>query len=237
MGLHLCYELRLPGDTPEAHVAEVLERLRERACALMIDRVSPMFRLSLDELRQHRAPSWTSLDWYFHLVASGILQERDDASAYAMHTPDRAAAIGFAVHPGRGCEAAGFGFIRPLLTDPPQESERAEEWNAWFWHACCKTQYASVVSDDHLVHCHLALVELLEECARLGIEVTVHDETGYWETRSTEHLIREVEKMNRIVARFAGAMHDAMPAGHRVEGSIFEHPDFERLETRGRAAD
>ena len=36
--------------------------------------------------------------------------------------------------------------------------------------------------------------------------------------------------MNRLVARFAGAFHDAAPDVH-AEAPIFEHPDFERLET------
>jgi hypothetical protein len=123
----------------------------------------------------------------------------------------------------------------PALTPRPEGLADEAPWDCWFWSWFCKTQYASVVSDDNLLKCHLGVIELLEEARRLGAEIEVHDETGYWEHRSTERLIREVTRMNGVVAKVAGALHDAMPSppgSHRVEGSIFEHPDFERLETR-----
>jgi hypothetical protein len=134
------------------------------------------------------------------------------------------------MHPGRGSESALFGLVRPLAREPADDAERADEASNWFWHFCCKTQYASIVSDEHLAKCHLAVVETLEEADRLGFEVTVRDETHYWETRSTDHLVSEVRNMNRLVARFAGKLHDAAP-DVAVEAAIFEHPDFERLET------
>ena len=64
----------------------------------------------------------------------------------------------------------------------------------------------------------------------------VRDEAGYFESRDTTELLQRVAEMNRIVARFAGAFSDAFAeAGgdtKQVQGAIFEHPDFERLETR-----
>jgi hypothetical protein len=88
------------------------------------------------------------------------------------------------------------------------------------------------VSDEHLIHCHTTLVALLEEAIRLGFDVTVRDETHYWETRDTNVLLAEVAEMNRIVARIAGAMHDAVGDGGRMEGAIFKHREFEVLETK-----
>ena len=35
----------------------------------------------------------------------------------------------------------------------------------WHWHYCCKTQYASVVSDEHLLRCHLMLIDLLDSAS------------------------------------------------------------------------
>lgn len=180
-----------------------------------------------------RPPGWTSLEWFFRVWASVALQTRDGKSVYSSAQRQRLGALGFALRPGRGSEAATFGFVRPLLTGPAPDSEVPEHCSDWFWAACCKTQYASIVSDAHLIRCHLLLVDLLEECARIGIRVAVRDETGYWETRSKEHLINEVGKMNRIVAAFAGRFHDAMPPGLRAEGAIFEHPEFERFESDG----
>ena len=123
-----------------------------------------------------------------------------------------------------------FRLIRPSLSQAPDDPDYVDDPQNWFWHYCCKTQYASVVSDEHLLECHLSVVRMLEEAQRLGFDVIVRDETHYWETRSTEQLLLEVGRINRIVARIAGAFHDAMPAELRAEGAIFEHREFERLE-------
>ena len=54
-------------------------------------------------------------------------------------------------------------------------------------------------------------------------------------------LIESVAEMNRVVAGFAGvfidAARDAGVDSAQVGGAIFEHPDFERLETDVRASD
>jgi hypothetical protein len=168
--------------------------------------------------------------WLLHIATRGIRKERDGSTG-PIPDAERLGAAAFLMHPGRGSEAAIFGLVRPFLSESDATAERAEEASNWFWHYCCKTQYASVVSDEHLVRCHLAVVQTLEEAERLGFGITVRDETHYWETRSTDRLIAEVANMNRIVARFAGAFHDATSPSVRAEGAIFEHPDFERLET------
>jgi hypothetical protein len=67
------------------------------------------------------------------------------------------------------------------------------------------------------------------------LECDVRDEAGYYESPDTTQLLQRVSEMNRIVARFAGAFSDAFEkaggAPRQVQGAIFEHPDFERLET------
>lgn len=134
-------------------------------------------------------------------------------------------AIGFAVAPGRGSEPAAFGLA---TVRPPGTA-------GWSWHWCCKTQYASLHGDEHLVRCHTALVAVLDAARELGLEVAVRDETGYWESRSSRELLARVAERNRIVARFAGAFvdhsRDAGVDSRRVQGPIFEHPDFERFES------
>ena len=231
MGLHICYELRLPGKSTDEDAVRLLEALRLHALTLGVASTSPVSRLtggdlSLDHDRWER---W-SVPWLLHVSSRGIREERDGAAG-ATDEPDRLAVAGFLMHPGRGSESAAFGLVRPCLAEPAANAERADEWQNWFWHYCCKTQYASAVSDEHLLHCHLSVVRMLEEAHRIGFGVTVRDETHYWETRSTERLLLEVRNMNRVVARFAGALHDTVSPHHRAEGAIFEHPDFERLET------
>ena len=126
------------------------------------------------------------------------------------------------MHAGRGCETATFGLMRRADT----HGAHAE----WFWRGSCKTQYASVVSDAHLIACHTALVRVLDQAIALGIDVVVHDETHYWDTRDASRLVDEVRAMNQLVAGFAGQLSDVVGDTHQVRASIFEHPRFERLE-------
>ena len=127
----------------------------------------------------------------------------------------------------RSCETAAFGLLqRHDPTGAPAE---------WFWHTTCKTQYASIVSDAHLIACHTSLTNVLDHAIQLGLDVVVRDEGHYWETRDTARLLSEVAYMNKLVARFAGAFSDAVskhPIAKDVsmDAPIFDHPRFERLE-------
>ncbi len=229
MGLHLCYELALPRETAATAVAERVRLLYGVATRLRFAKVSPLVQVTDGEPLGDVNVFDCSLEDFFRLCARGCLDPRDEQTGKrADRLPD---AVGFAVHPGQYCEAATFG----LAWVPPEDEEGDRlhgEPYVWHWHSVCKTQYASVVSDEHLIHCHTTLVALLEEAIRLGFDVTVRDETHYWETRDTNVLVAEVREMNRIVARIAGALHDAIGDQARAEGAIFDHPEFEVLETR-----
>jgi hypothetical protein len=232
MGLSICFDMRMPRETPDDRIAEILSSLHRHAATVQLNHRTPMYQLKLGELLERRTPSWTDYDFFFHTIASVTREMRDHSSDYKDEFAEREAATGFVVHPGRGCEAAAFGFVRPLLDSAPSDAKNTD-WNTWCLYGCCKTQYASAVSEEHFVRCHLAIVELLDQAVRLGVDVTVRDEGGYWETRSKDHLLGEVETMNRLVAAAAGALHDTISPRMRVEGSIFQHSDFERLETLG----
>lgn len=231
MGLHICYDLTLPGTTSDADAVVLLERLQSYASTLAVAEISAVCSLTGRDLALE-SDNWErwSVPWLLHVNSRGLRKERDGVAG-AIEDDERLTIAGFLMHPGARSEAAMFGLVRPLVTQRPLNAERPEYWQHWFWHYCCKTQYASAVSDDHLVHCHLSVVRMLEEAARIGFDVTVRDETHYWETRSTERLLLEVRNMNRIVARIAGALSDVAPPELRAEGAIFEHPDFERLES------
>jgi hypothetical protein len=239
MGVHLCYELSLSADVPEVDVAPLISALRERALALPFDHVSESVRLTEQTLAGPlplRGLAYTRLEDVAHVSAAlaraelwrrrfGVPDEDEHAK---VDVPPGAPTVAraFAVDPGRGCEPATFGVAQ--LAGHDRES------SPWWWHRCCKTQYASVLGDDHLICCHGSLVELLDAAAVLGFDVVVRDETGYWESRDPRQLVEAVAKMNRIVARLAGkltdAMRDAGTDSRQVKGAIFEHPDFERLE-------
>ena len=240
MGLHLCYELALDPATPESTVIAQIAALREQALALPFEAVTDVVRLTegdlaepnplhglafmqLEDVVQHSAV-WAREQ--LHCRQIGISE--DDCYTREEEVPAsvRTLAIGFAVAPGRGCEPAAFGLTSIRYGEDAQSH--------WWWHQCCKTQYASVVSDEHLLRCHGSLVAILDAAERAGFEVVVRDETGYWESREPGQLFDAVARMNQVVALFAGRLTDAVrEAGadsRQVRGSIFEHPDFERLE-------
>ena len=240
MGLHLCYDLALPAGATDADAARLVSSLRERALALPFDHVSSVVRLTQDALAGPwplHGLAFARLEDVAHVAAVFAREELyrrrlalpDDGEAYTPVDvpPDvPTAAHAFAVAPGQGSEPATFGVARLTDGDAPAP---------WGWHCCCKTQYASALGDDHLLRCHGSLVALLDHAGALGFEVTVRDETGYWGSRDPRQLVVAVAEMNRVVARFAGAVTDAVrDAGgdsRGVQGVIFEHPDFERLET------
>ncbi len=213
MGLHLNYELRLPHAATAEEVGTVLVRLRDFALALSFKSVTEIYRPE-PALFDSRAGG-------LRFLASVI------AKVFVDDTPPLIADIdlvrGFSVIPGNGCESAAFAFM--------PRADQSGKHGDWFWYSSCKTQYASVISDAHLVACHSGLVTLLDRAIDLGVSVVVRDETRYWETRDKQCLISEVHNMNRIVAELAGNLsdHDGGVNG-RVHAPIFSHPRFEHLE-------
>lgn len=219
MGMHLNYELRLPAQTTPIAVRDTLSTLHQFARTQPFAYVSPM--IQADDTDDVSAPRRESLQFYARALATPY----DEDVPPLTGNPD--SAIGFLVNAGKGCETAAFALLQ--RHDP--DGTPAE----WFWHCCCKTQYASVVSDAHLIACHTSLTNVLDHAIRLGLDVVVRDEGHYWETRDTARLLSEVAYMNKLVAQFAGAFSDAVSKQDlaqdvKMDAPIFDHPRFERLE-------
>ncbi len=144
MGLHLNYELRLPDSTDAEEVENVLVRLRDFALALPFQSVTEIYRPDFGR--------FDSRGGGLRFLASVI------AKVFVDDTPPLIAHIdlvrGFSVIPGNGCESAAFAFM--------PRADQSGKHGDWFWHSSCKTQYASVISDAHLVTCHRGLVKLLD---------------------------------------------------------------------------
>lgn len=215
MGLHLNYELRLPGATPSAEITRKLLELRAFALELPFRSVSELYQPGLDA-------SGASQDVLESLRFSASIVARPYPHDQPPLIGDARTVQGFFVHPGERCETASYAFMRRAAEDGRHRE--------WFWHCSCKTQYASVVSDRHLVTCHTGLVRLLDRARSLGVDLVVRDETHYWETRDEQRLIEEVQRMNQIVARIAGTISDAAGPDHVVHAPVFDHRRFERLE-------
>jgi len=230
MGLHINYELALPAGATEADARAFLIGLRSSCETLGASSVGPLMTLTERELADgdERYEPWT-IERFAWAFVSGSREWRD-----GRHTgvPDdqRLAAMVFFLYPGTGSEPAALGLVSPTAWGTP-DAHRADLQGRWYWFGHCKTQYASQVSEEHLVNCHLMVVKALEAASGRGCAIEVHDETGYWETRSVSRLLESVRNMNRIVARVAGAFHDALGDAHSVDSPIFNDPDFERLES------
>ena len=239
MGLHLCYELACPLTVSDAEVAERFAQLRQLALALPLHEVSPLVHLTETELAGPfplRGLHFERLEDVVHVSALSVREglhrralgiDLDDYRRVDVPVGLSTTVIGFAVAPGQGCEPASFGLARL--------NGNAGDPGGWWWHVCCKTQYASIVSTEHLITCHRSLVEILDAAPALGIGIEVRDETGYWMSRDADQLVEAVAEMNRIVARIAGTFNDAARSAgvdsRQVGGAIFQHPDFERLES------
>lgn len=239
MGLHLCYELSLPVGVPSDVVAARVTKLRECVCELPFDAVSELVCLTqreLAELPRLHGLAFQRLEDVAHITASFTQEELyartiglpEDEWYQRVTLPPgvTTVAYGFGIAVGRGSEPAALGVARLSLP--------SGELSPWWWHRCCKTQYASLHGDDHLLHCHRTLVAALDAAQVLGFGIAVRDETGYWESRDPHQLVRAVADMNGLIARFAGkftdAVRDAGADSRAVQGEIFKHPDFERLE-------
>lgn len=210
MGLTLHYELRAPAAWPASKIDAVLAALREASLTKGFAEVSP---LVLSEAGDDGTRWAAALEFFAGIIATPFGEDEPPFEG------DPSTARAYFVDPGEQCETASFGFL--------QRRDANQEVAGWFWYCSCKTQYASIVSDDHFIACHTNLVALLDLARTLGVEVVVHDEGQYWETRDTSRLLAELKKMNHLIARFAGKLTDA---DHQVQAPIFEHRRFERLE-------
>jgi hypothetical protein len=144
------------------------------------------------------------------------------------------------VWPGEGCETATFGILGERREIPPKQ--RKAVWPPRYQtrlrlHSFCKTQYAGEHGWEHFLKCHLRVIHLLDYWRAMGAQVKVHDEGGYWKSRSEKKLRRELDDYDRLIAGLGGAFKDACDAsggGLSVESPIFSYKHFERLEHEGR---
>lgn len=223
MGLTIHYRLSVPATNPRDDVVERFTKLHSAAALLPFALVGPLVTTPEDRSLGPESSLEALVRLWTWLQTDVQRPVSDDDTL-----PD---AIGFGVDVGAECEPAVFG----LAWVPPRDEEGRVIQAApsgWRWHCATKTQYASNVSEDHFVQCHMAVVAVLDEAVRLGFDVEVLDEGTYWESRDVDALRAHVRDMNHIIAQFAGAVHDAVGHEHKVESPIFARRDFEHLEMK-----
>ena len=64
------------------------------------------------------------------------------------------------------------------------------------------------------------MVRMLEQAEALGMRIEVRDQTEFWDSRDPAELVRSVREMNRVVARFSGALYDQLSPAGCVHGPV-----------------
>ena len=137
---------------------------------------------------------------------------------------------------GEDCEPLWLGLCRYPKTVLLESRRYRTDLSGWRVHGFSKTQYASLHGWEHFRRCHTAVVDLLAGMRRLGLQIEINDEGGFWPGRSFAALRRNLDEMNGLVAAAAGALKDSDEAANgqsRVQSPIFAHRHFERLEAEG----
>jgi hypothetical protein len=227
MGLTLHYKLRGPAGLTEEEARALVVSMRTAALAMkQAERVE-----AVGAINSSRA----QLGWLSEWIMVPVPDEPH--TTRGIEVPAQAGFV-FNVTLGEGCEPLRLGLCNYIRERRDPETHRLERVGneGWRLAAFCKTQYASLHGWEHFRRCHVAAVELLAGLTAHGVEVEITDEGGYWPGRDEAELRRSVDRMNGIVAAFAGAMKDATeeePGGVPVQAPIFAHPQFERLEAEG----
>jgi hypothetical protein len=151
--------------------------------------------------------------------------------------------VGFSTYPGNGSEEANIGlskFPKTVIVGNRRTGKdhriKVPDGDGWRWHSFCKTQYANEHGLENFLRCHLSVVAMLDAAKRIGFEVTVNDESDYFEKRDVHALVREIGEWDQMIAAFGGSLKDAAGvAGMTIESPIFDRKDFEQLEMKGQS--
>jgi len=251
MGLTIKYQLSLDGSLSVKEVKAKLNSLRQACLDLPFQEVGPMWDVKGEQCNyeQYRGKE-DDLFWCL-IQSNGYVKYRvewdclltgPDVDGVGTHhrevTPKRV--IAFMAYPGKGCESANVGMrLMPKRQAVEWEDFRGNKHTTnikvpggqkWTWSSFCKTLYATQVSGEHFVHCHLTVIRMLDRAKELGFDVQVQDEGDYWEKRDIPHLLEEANLSAAGIAAVLGALKDQ---GHNVESPITKQKDFEHLEAKG----
>lgn len=223
MGLTIYYELHAPEHWTAPRVRAVLLGVSRFARILGFEKVGAL----------------TAVEKGHPRAVIGVKSSRARSTRGATRDVFVDAASGWQFHtwPGIHCESASFGLCRyPSETGVDGRNVPTGRGKGWHYHQFCKTQYASKVSVDHFLRCHLGVVAVLDFLKARGVGVIARDDGRFWKTRSRPALLKRLHAMNAIVAAVAGAFKDALSSRPGVAAApITERKDFERLEAQGLA--
>jgi hypothetical protein len=229
MGLGIDYALSADGD--ERTIRRRVEHLRQRALDLPFKAVGEIVEFRGRDAHPDSHDAGDPNHW---LLCQGSRWRHKRGAPWGSIRIAPLHLIAFSTAPGDGAEQANFGLARY------PKAVRFEMFpmaglGGWSWRSWCKTQYASNPECGgvrNFLKCHLAVVQLLDQAAAMGLLHSARDDGKYWETRDLNRLASEVGAYNRLCAAVAGQMKDAV--GVTVVSEIGKFPNFERIEAEAR---
>lgn len=229
MGLTIYYKLRAPeGCNP----GEVMEKLRQAALDLPVEEVSnEVFHLVGQACNCQSLGQDHPLRWALVQAQDSVEDAEPGTGRRVWVSVAPVELYVFSVWPGEECEEANFGLARyPDRIEWRGRVLQVPDSGVWRWRSFCKTQYASNVSIEHFVRCHVAVCSLLREAERLGILQEVIDEGKFWDTWDVETLVREVGEWNVFVAGMVKALERS---GLSFSAPIMANPEYPVLRELG----
>lgn len=227
MGLSINYRLRGPARATEARIRKLVGAMRARAVAMKrAGRVVAAGPIEAGAKELFWLNEWLQI-------------QVDEHTVRGVQVPALRGQV-FTVTLGEGSESLQLGLCEypTRVRDPVTGRVRVVGDTGWRLSGACKTQYASLQGWENFFRCHRAAVDLLAGLGDLGLKVEISDEGEYWPRRDEAGLRRKMEQYNGLVAAFAGRLKDASEDGDSaaVQSPIFAHPQFERIEAEGDAA-
>lgn len=152
--------------------------------------------------------------WYWALIQSRQLVKIAEYG-YAQALPLEGYLL--RTWPGRGCEAANFGFCRyPARAEMDGREYPSRLSQGWRWHSFCKTQFSAGFQEHHL-----RVIALLDRLERYGFRMEVDDEGGYWRGRDITHLAASLARFDPPAGAFAENMAAFVPPVESPEIGAF----------------
>ena len=256
MGLTIHYTLSLPAKTTLPEVRQKLATLRQACLDLPFQEVGEMLEFKGEDCDFQKRDQNDPLRWFL-CQADGQISFKynpagkpmpvklgEDGSYGRNVLPEHI--IGFNISTGMGCEESNVGLSRFPKTVMVKNRASGKSYRLpvadggnWQWSSFCKTQYANSPECgglEHFLQCHLSVVAMLDAAKRIGFEVTVNDESDYFEKRDVHGLVKAIGSWDQMLAAFGGSLKDAAgAAGMTIESPIFERKDFEALEMAGQS--
>lgn len=230
MGLCINWTVHAPPTASAKDAALSLTRWRQACLDLPFDAVSDLVHFTAAEIKSRLDDRADRYRWFLIQASAyvGVDPTNEDAGSVSV---DPIEIVGFTADPGADCEPMNCFLARYPETYRVAGLEIRPEIAGWRGSSFCKTQYASAVTPEHFLKCHLTVTAALDAANALGLLKSVTDEGEFWTDRDPVKLLKTVDRWNAGIAAFVGSMQDAL--GTKVAAPIKSHPGFERLEHLG----